>query len=187
MIAETIAVTLESLRRGRRDLVEMRRATPSIALVLLAGCGMASTTPIETGRTELPTAASATPITLPGPEDLLPDGIVEAVSWIQMDSIPNDLDPEQGYASTSDLADAFGAAIAASWTGSPQRRDLALDPFVEDEDHAVLIISETGLGDDSVLGSQYALVMSRWDDGWVLDDIWTRALCRRGVSDQLCL
>ena len=167
--------------------MDVRRLILAIALVPLVGCGTAPITPVETDRSDPSAARSAAPITLPGPEALLPDGAVEAVSWIQMSSLPNDFDPEAGYASTSDLADAFGAAIDTSYAGSPQRPDLELGPFNEGEDHAVLIISETRLGDDSVLGSQYALVASRGTDGWVLDDIWTRALCRRGVSDQLCL
>ncbi len=167
--------------------MDLRRVTLAIAVAPLVGCGAASVTPIETVRSDPSAAMSATPITLPGPEALLPDGAAEAVSRVQMGSLPNDFDPEGNYASTSDLANAFGAAIDASYAGGPQRPDLQLDPFDEREDHAVLIISETGLGDDSVVGSQYALVVSRGADGWMLDDIWTRALCRRGVSEQLCL
>ncbi|MGH2379687.1 MAG: hypothetical protein ACRDG7_00470 [Candidatus Limnocylindria bacterium] len=167
--------------------MDVRRVIVAFALLPLVGCGTASITPTETEGTGPSVAVSAAPITLPGPEALLPDDAVEAVSWVQMSSLPNDFDPEGGYASPSDLADAFGAAIDAAYAGSPQEPDLKLDPFVESEDHAVLIISETGLGDDSVVGSQYALVVSRGAGGWVLDDIWTRALCRRGVSDQLCV
>lgn len=167
--------------------MDLRRVIMAIVIVPLVGCGASSITPIETHRADPSAVGAAEPITLPGPNALLPAGAVEAVSWIEMSNLPNDFDPTAGYASTSDLADAFGEAIHAGWTGSPDRPDLSLETFDASSERAVLIISETGFGDDSVAGSQYALVVSRGSDGWVLDNTWTRALCRRAVFEDLCV
>jgi hypothetical protein len=52
---------------------------------------------------------------------------------------------------------------------------------VETDTRAILVISETGFGDDSVAGTQHALVMVRGVDDWYVTSIWSRALCGRGV------
>ncbi|MGH2598651.1 MAG: hypothetical protein ACRDJ9_04610, partial [Dehalococcoidia bacterium] len=69
---------------------------------------------------------------------------------------------------------------------SPMRPDLNLQALDESSDRALLLISETGVGDDSVAGSQYALMLVQEEDGWRLDELWTRALCRRGGDAQFC-
>ena len=51
----------------------------------------------------------------------------------------------------------------------------------------MLVVSETGRGDDSVAGSQYTLVLVREPNGWYLDELWIRALCRRAVFEDLCV
>ncbi|MGH2381188.1 MAG: hypothetical protein ACRDG7_08205, partial [Candidatus Limnocylindria bacterium] len=64
---------------------------------------------------------------------------------------------------------------------------LALTVFEETSERAILIISETGLGDDSVAGAQYALLARADGARWRLVTLWSRALCRRGVSGDLCV
>ena len=38
------------------------------------------------------------------------------------------------------------------------------------------------MGDDSVAGTQYAIVSELTVDGWKLRELWARAVCRRGVD-----
>ena len=166
--------------------MDIRRVALTIVIVPLVGCGAASVSPRATDRSAASTE-SERPITLPGPEALLPAGTVEAASWIRINSLPNGFDPMGGYASTSDLAAAFGEAMRASWEAGPDRPDLSLETLEESSDRAVLIISETRFGDDSVAGRQHALILVREEDGWRLDELWTRALCSRGVSGELCV
>lgn len=150
--------------------------------LVLVGCGDAASP-----SAAAPSEGAPEEIRLPGPGELVPDDVAGATAWIEVSSVPNDFDPDSLHASPADLADAFGAAIHAGTAGSPIRPDLALDLFEETPDRAVLIISATGFGDDSVAGSQYALVVVREADGWQLDEQWTRALCGRGVSGDLCV
>jgi len=156
-----------------------RAAAAAISAVLLGSCAgpPASPTPF----------ASATPITLPGPEALVPPGVASTTSWREMASLPDGFDATAGYDTPSALADAFAAAIAAGYAGSPERPDLALEELGVTADRATLLMSETGVGDDSVAGSQYALVAARGPDGWTLEQLWTRALCRRGGDAELCI
>jgi hypothetical protein len=124
---------------------------------------------------------------LPRPDLLVPEGVAQATPWIEMSRQPNDFDQDVLHASPTDLADQFGAAIHAAWSGGRERPDLDLESFQETAERAVLIVSETGLGDDSVAGTQYALIVVREDGGWRLDELWTRALCRRGSDGELCV
>lgn len=153
------------------------------AALLLAACGPAATTSEPTPPTPEPSQWQ----TLPDADQLLPSGVVGSPPWIRMSSMPNDFDPDLLHASPADLADAFGAAVHAAWAGSADRPDLELDVFAETSERAVLVISEIGLGDDSVAGSQYALVAIAEGGSWRLEELWTRALCRRGVSGELCV
>jgi hypothetical protein len=161
-----------------------------------AGCGQPpgptalvespATTPLVESPATTP-APSVGAVILPGADALLPDRVAGATAWTEIGSLLNDFDPRAPHASPQALAEAFGAAIQAGWAGSPEQPDLELEAIEETTDRAVAIVSETGIGDDSVAGSQYALVLLRETDGWRLDELWTRALCWRGVDDQLCV
>lgn len=152
--------------------------------LIVAGCDApAASSPSFDGS---PLAAKG-PIALPGANSLVPADVAGATKWTRMDSLPNHFDVEMSHPTPGELADAFGAAIHARWAGRPDRPDLNLETVDESADGALLIVSETGVGDDSVAGSQYALTLVRQGDGWKLDELWTRALCRRGVSDEFCV
>lgn len=171
------------MRRVIRVEVRPVIAFTVIGALIAAGCGAptASATSPETSP-----LAVGSPIPLPSGLALIPANVVGATQWTRTNSLPSDFDAEVRHSSPGELADAFGAAIHASWVGRP-RPDLSLDTVDESAYGALLIISETGLGDDSVAGSQYALVLVREDDGWRLGKLWTRALCWRGVSGELCV
>lgn len=166
----------------RRFIGAGRRRTAGAAVLglLLAGCALqaASPTPGATG----PPGDTV----LPAAEAFLPLNVPASTPWMRMSSQPSGFDLDVPHASAGDLADAFGAALAASYgpDGSPE---LGLDVVDETDERALLLISETGLPDDSVAGTQYALVVTREADGWRIAELWTRALCRRGVSGNLCL
>jgi hypothetical protein len=117
---------------------------------------------------------------------MLPRGVLSATAWREMSSLPTDFVDSAAYRSPAELADAFGAAIFASFAGSPERPELALDTIDESPERATLLITETGVGDDSVAGRQYALVIVRGGEGWIVDELWIRALCRRGGDAELC-
>ena len=153
---------------------------------MLAGCGQVAS-PTSSALSPAPSETLPDDFTLPGTDLLIPDGVAEATPWIEMSSQPSEFYPDVLRASPTELADEFGAALYAAWSGGPERPDLDLDTLDETAERAVLIVSETGLGDDSVAGTQYALVVVREDGGWRLDELWTRALCWRGSDGELCV
>lgn len=163
----------------------MRSVTRSAVVVLslaLSACGTdSSPTPASP-----PSEANAAPLVLPGGGALLPAGVESATGWREMSSHPSSFDPETAFDTPEALADAFGAAIHADYAGGPMRPDLDLVALFEEPDRVGYVISETGIGDDSVAGTQYALILVRGADGWRIDDLQTRALCRRGGDDELC-
>lgn len=172
----------------------MKRRAPRSRLVLtllvgalaLGGCGSA---PAVSPSRSVQVAATAPPTeraALPGQDELIPPNVDGATPWIPMRSLPSGFQTD-GYASPDELAESFAAAILAGWAGSPQRPEIELEVLGESADAAVVIASETGVADDSVAGTQYALVMRADDAGWTLEELWTRALCRRGVDGALCV
>lgn len=163
-----------------------RIVTLLVGAVAVGGCGSA---PVLSPSGSLHLAATAPPTdhaTLPGPDELIPPNVEGATPWIPMRSLPNGFETDR-YASPDELAETFAAAILAGWAGSPQRPEIELHVLGEWAEAAVVIASETGAADDSVAGTQYALVMSADDAGWALEELWTRALCRRGVDGALCV
>ena len=124
---------------------------------------------------------------LPAGAAFLPENVPASTPWVPMASQPSGFDLDEPHASVSDLADAFGAAILASSAQPADRPQLSLDVIDEKPDSALLLVSEIGLGDDSVAGRQYALVVTHESGRWRLDELWTRALCARGVSGRLCV
>jgi hypothetical protein len=159
-----------------------RRLAAAVLLAALGACAEPAASP-----TVEPVTPAGGAAVLPGGQAFVPDGIGGVTPWIQISSLPGDFDAGTAYATSADLADAFGGEINASFAGSPQLPDLTLDVADESEDGALLIISETGIGDDSVAGNQYALVVRREDDGWRLRELWRRGLCSRGVTGERCL
>ena len=155
-------------------------------LVGLVGCGPVTGSPSNAATAAA--SASALPTQeLPAADALLGSGAVTGTPWTEMDGVAIDFEADSLHESAEALADAFGAAIHASWAGGPGRPEVAIDFASETGEHALIIISESGFGDDSVAGSQYALLAVADDGGWRLDTLWTRALCSRGVSGQLCV
>lgn len=62
-----------------------------------------------------------------------------------------------------------------------------LESLPIDGDRALLLVTEGGVGEEPVFGTQYALVAVASAGGWRLDDLYARALCRRGVTAEVCL
>jgi hypothetical protein len=149
-----------------------------VACAAPAGSGTAGPEPTAPG-----------PEALPDADDLVPAGVAGAVAWTPLSRMPNDFDVSARFPSPQALADAFVVELEAGWAGGPIRPTFELDTFSEAETRTVLVITELGVSDDSVAGSQYALVIGRHPDGWALVGLWGRALCQRGVDrpSQLCV
>jgi len=162
--------------RGRAGLVACLAAVAIVACA--APAGTAGPEPTAPGAEALPDA-----------DDLVPAGVAGAVAWTPLSSMPNDFDVSARFPSPQALADAFVVQLEAGWAGGPLRPTFELDTFSEGETRTVLVITELGVADDSVAGSQYALVIGRGADGWALGGLWGRALCQRGVDrpSQLCV
>jgi hypothetical protein len=175
--------TRDMSRHGRRRA----NALGLLAVVTLQLTGCAP--PIAPLPSVAPVASATEEavVALPDAQALLPDGVAGTSPWSLMSSLPDDFDNSVGHRTPTDLADAFGAAIHASFAGGPERPELALDVVEQSDAIAMLVVTETGIGDDSVAGNQYALVIRSTTEGWRLDELWRRALCRRGVSGELCV
>ena len=124
---------------------------------------------------------------LPAAEAFLPLDVAASTPWMRMAGQPSGFALDAPHASVAELADAFGAAIVASFAQGGDPPQLGLEVVDETEDRALLLVSETGAGDDSVAGTQYALVVTRASDGWRVAELWTRAFCWRGASGDLCV
>jgi hypothetical protein len=157
-------------------------------LVCLAAVAMVACAAPAGSGTAVPDPSAPGP-ELPSEDELVPAGVAGAVAWTPLSSMPNDFDVSARYPSPQALADAFVVQLQAGWTGGPIRPSFELDTFSEAEARTVMVITELGVADDSVAGSQYALVIGRRPDGWALDGLWGRALCQREVDrlSQLCV
>jgi hypothetical protein len=80
------------------------------------------------------------------------------------------------------VADAFGAALLEGYAPGPDRPRLMLEPAVETDARAILVITESGFGDPAIGGIQHAIVMVRGIDEWYVTSTWSRTLCERGVD-----
>jgi hypothetical protein len=144
-----------------------------VALVIaLGGCSSPEATPSPT---------DARSGGLPGPFDLLPPGARGAVAWVPATALAESFDARVPYDSPQAVADAYGASLLEAYAPGPDRPRLTLEPAMETDARVILIISETGFGDDSVAGNQHALVMVRGVDEWYITSIWSRILCGSGV------
>ena len=166
----------------RPSLARLHGVVASLLVVVLTACGA-----LEVAPSAADSSLGAGEVMPPAADAFLPPNIPASTPWTRMASQPSGFDLEGSHASVSDLADAFGAAIFARPDGRPDRPELGLDVIDETDERALLIVSETGIGDDSVAGTQYALVVGRESGGWRVDELWTRTLCWRGVSGDLCV
>ena len=119
------------------------------------------------------------PVLLPGAAEAVPGGTIGATGWMGTADLPNAFDASAEHASPEDVADAFVAALG--------EEELNVDVYTERPDRVVTLVTETGRGDDAVLGSQYALSIEPRGDGWYLAGLYLRTLCRRGVDGELCV
>lgn len=86
-------------------------------------------------------------------------------------------DARAAFESPRAVADAFGAALLEGYPPGPDRPRLMLEPAVETDERAILVIAETGFGDPLIAGNQHALVVIRGADGWYVTSVWSRILC----------
>ena len=152
-------------------------------VLLLAGC---SSTIAPTPEGQPPPSHWRPDVALPGPTELVPDGLAGGTAWGPFEELPPRFEGDASFATTGEIANAYRASILSRWADGGVRPDLALDTLDASEDAVVLLISETGAGDDSVAGEQHALFLRRGPAGWRLERIWSRMLCARGVDGELC-
>jgi hypothetical protein len=154
----------------------------ALALTLLSGCGLLPTTAPTPTQLEGPG-----PALLPGSTDLVPSGSAGVGGWQGTTSFPSGFDATTTYATPDAVGEELAAALAASYTGGLEAPTYTLASFTEADDRVVLVLTELGAGDDSILGSQYALVADASAEGWRLTELYARPICRRGVSGALCV
>ncbi len=151
--------------------------------VIVSACAVLE--PIEPTPTQL---RGPTPIVLPGEGDLVPTGIAGVGGWSGTTTFPAAFDGSAVHDSPEAVADAFIAALSAAYANMPMRPTHEVAAVGEQASNRTLVvITELGAGDDSVAGTQYAVVAEPNTDGWRLTELYTRALCRRGVTNGLCL
>lgn len=174
---------------AERFVVPARARQPSsilVVLLLLAACGAPG--PSET---RLPTSVP-TPdpfnVVIPSREEFVPAAVAGVTEWMAMPSLPDGFDARIAYRSASAAGEAFGSALAMALGAGGNRPSVRVDAFRESDELALLVVTEEGVGDDSVAGSQYALDFVHEPDGWTLYQTWIRTLCRRGVdaSGEFC-
>ena len=152
-----------------------------LAAVAMVACA-APAGPVEPDGTVPGLAA------LPDADDLMPAGGAGGSEWTPLSSVPNNFDITADFPSPQALGEAYVAELEAGWAGGPVRPTFELDPISEGDASSVLVVTQLGAGDDATVGSQYALVVVRHADGWTLDGLWGRSICRRGVdpATRLC-
>jgi hypothetical protein len=126
-------------------------------------------------------------LVLPADDELVPPGVAAVGGWVATSSHPTGFDPTSRHENPEALGESFAAAADAAWAG-PTRPRWTLDEVNRQSDGRVaVIVSELGAGDDSVAGTQYAIVARSSDGTWGLDIIFARPMCRRAVADGICL
>lgn len=168
---------------GVRRPLHRIRLVVCLAAVAMAGCAAPATS-----GTPFPDPGAG-PDALPGAEEFLPAGVAGATVWTPLSSLPNEFDISARFPSPEALADAYVTELEAGWAGGPLRPTFEVATISERDGGTVMAVTELGPGDDSVVGIQYALVIGRHADGWTLDGLWGRSLCRREVDrpSQLCV
>ena len=118
---------------------------------------------------------------LPGPLELLPPGFGGAMAWTPLTAYAEAFDVRAAYDSPRAVADAFGDALLQGYPSGPDRPRLLLEPAVETDSRAILVITEAG-NDDPVIGAQHALVMVEGTGEWYVTSSWSRTLCVDGLD-----
>jgi hypothetical protein len=156
-------------RSDRRILVA------ALLLVVLAACGG------DAGATDI-----LGPDPLPDSGTYIPAGVRGVTSWAPMPGLPPGFDIGATHASAADAGDAFGSALTAEPAAG---RTIRFDTYRLTGELALLVITESGAGDDSVAGAQYALELIHEADSWRFHQVLRRTMCRRGVdaANDLCV
>ncbi len=142
--------------------------------LLLGGCGFL---PFATQDGE---AEPGVFVVLPGPDDLVPQHVAGVGDWATLSSRPDAFEPGPAHVTPEALAEAYARAIGAPAAGVAGTTE-------QPEGRVLVVLNVEGPGDDSVAGTQYALVVVDGDAGWVLDEVLARPLCTRGVADGICV
>jgi hypothetical protein len=103
------------------------------------------------------------------------------MAWTPLTAYVESFDARAAYDSPRAAADAFGQSLLEGYPPGPDRPRLLLEPAVETDARAVLVITESGFGDPSVGGNQHALVMVEGTGEWYVTSTWSRVLCVGGV------
>jgi len=112
------------------------------------------------------------PVLLPGDNELLPMGTAFVGGWIGTSSFPGAFDPDALHADPERVADALAAALRASFAGAssvPVYGVAAVDE--QGPGRTLVILTELRAGDDSIAGTQYAVVAQETADGWRLEEL----------------
>jgi hypothetical protein len=139
-----------------------------VSLLALGACDSAA---------DAPTPSQGRSGSLPGPFELLPSGVRGATNWTTVTALVDSFDARAAYESPEAVADAFGAALLEGYPPGPDRPRLTLEPAIETEERAILVVGETGFGDPLIAGNQHALVVVSGTDGWYVTSVWSRILC----------
>jgi hypothetical protein len=159
--------------RGSADRLVLTAMLLAVAAVV-AGCGLLPP------NDPMPTPLEGPgPVLLPGAGEAVPAGTSGAAGWTGTADLPNAFDARADHPSPEDVADAFVAALGEA--------ELDVRVYSETPGRVVTLVTETGAGDDAVLGSQYALAIEPRGDSWHLAGLYVRALCRRDVDGDVCV
>ena len=153
---------------------ERSAAWLAAVLAMLAAAGCATQT--------APTPTSRPALILPASDERLQGGAVAATSWADMGIGPAGFNADASFPQPLDASAALIDALTAHPGSIYETASL-----VGEAERELILISETGLGDDSVAGFQYVLLLELDGREWRIDEMWTRALCWRGVSEELCV
>lgn len=119
---------------------------------------------------------------LPTRNEQIPEGASGVGGWDERRSMLEGLDLG-AMSEPDDLVDAVATWLRDEVATGGEAPAYEATTYTKGEAWAVIVLTETGgAGDDSVLGSQYAVVAERNDGGWELSEIHSRPVCVRGVT-----
>ena len=121
-------------------------------------------------------------LVLPASDEWLREGAVAATSWLDMGSGPAGLNARASFLEPNDASSALIEALTAHTGSAYETHALVGEP-----DRELMLVSETGVADDSVAGLQYVMLLELEGREWRISEMWTRALCRRGVAQDVCV
>jgi hypothetical protein len=152
----------------------LRSPVALLVALLLVGCAPG----------EAPPGAEAQPT--PPPDLSLPSEATDGTPWRDT-GLPIEFDAEMRYASPEDLVQAVAQALAAETVvdGPAPRISASVLDVADAAASARVLVG--GFADDAVYGGDYFMAFARDEAGWHVAQTWTRDLCRRGVSNGLCL